>query len=128
MATGGQVKVAMKKTVVRQLAPALVFATLLAGCATGPESLYYWGSYQEQIHSHLQGEDRQAQIEAMEADLEKIGASGKSPPPGFYGHLGLLYAETGSDDRAIASFETEKVRFPESAAFMDFLLEKYKKK
>ncbi|MDR1423152.1 MAG: DUF4810 domain-containing protein [Azoarcus sp.] len=130
MATVGQVKIAMKKkkTVVRRLAPALILTALLAGCATGPETLYAWGSYQEQVYSHLQGGDRQAQIEAMEADLEKISASGKSPPPGFYGHLGLLYVETGNDDSAIASFETEKARFPESAVFMDFLLEKYKKK
>lgn len=130
MATGGQVKAVMKKkeTVTRYLALALVFAALLAGCATGPESLYSWGSYQEQVYSHLQGGDRQAQIEAMEADLEKISGSGKSPPPGFYAHLGLLYAETGSDDKAIAGFETEKARFPESAVFMDFLLKKYNKK
>jgi hypothetical protein len=105
----------------------LFLAALLAGCASAPERLYSWGNYQEQIYSHLQGEDRQAQIELMESDLEKINASGKTAPPGFHAHLGLLYAETGHDAKAIANFETEKARFPESAVFMDFLLKKYKK-
>jgi hypothetical protein len=120
----------MKKIVVRRVFPALVSAIFLAGCATGPTGpgpLYAWESYQEQVYSHLQGGDRQAQIEAMEADLEKIGASGKPPPPGFYAHLGLLYVETGNDAKAINCFETEKARFAESAAFMDFLLKKYRK-
>ncbi|MDR0578318.1 MAG: DUF4810 domain-containing protein [Candidatus Accumulibacter sp.] len=115
------------KTINIRVFSALALAVFLSGCATAPERLYSWGSYQKQVYSHLQGEDRQAQIEAMESDLEKIGASGKTPPPGFYAHLGLLYVETGNDAKAIASFETEKARFPESAAFMDFLLKKYKK-
>jgi hypothetical protein len=118
----------MKKILLHRIYPALALAAFLAGCASGPETLYSWGSYQAQVYSHLQGGDRQAQIEALEADLEKISASGKTPPPGFFGHLGLLYAETGTDAKAVASFEAEKARFPESAPFMDFLLKKYKKK
>jgi hypothetical protein len=118
------------KKIIRCILPALVFASFLAGCATGPSGpgpLYAWESYQGQVYSHLRGGDRQAQIEAMEADLEKINASGKTPPPGFYGHLGLLHVETGDDTKAVACFETEKAHFPESAAFMDFLLKKYRK-
>jgi len=119
----------MKGMLSRRVLPALTLALFLVGCASQqPQTLYSWGSYQAQVYSHLQGGDRQAQIEALEADLEKIGASGKTPPPGFFGHLGLLYAETGNDAKAVASFEAEKARFPESAPFMDFLLKKYKKK
>ena len=115
------------KTIDARLFSTLFLAALLAGCASAPQRLYSWGSYQEQVYSHLQGGDRQAEIEAMESDLEKIKASGKTAPPGFHAHLGLLYAETGHDAKAIANFETEKARFPESVAFMDFLLKKYKK-
>lgn len=109
------------------LAPVLTLVALLSGCASAPASLYGWGSYEEQVFAHLQGESREAQIVAMERDAEIIKTSGKIAPPGFYAHLGLLYAETGHDDKAIACFETEKARFPEAAAFMDFLLDKYRR-
>jgi hypothetical protein len=111
----------------RLLFPVLAFAIFLSGCASGrPEPLYQWGSYEAQIYAHLQGESREAQIEAMERDINKIDASGKIAPPGFHAHLGLLYAETGHDDKAISCFEKERAHFPESVVFMDFLLNKYR--
>jgi hypothetical protein len=105
----------------------LGFAACLSGCASPPQTLYSWGSYESQVYAHLKGENREAQIEALERDQEKIEASGKTAPPGFYAHLGLLYAETGNDAKAVACFGTEKVRFPEATVFMDFLLKKYGK-
>jgi hypothetical protein len=117
----------MKVQNVRRFLPALALAALVSGCASGPEPLYQWGSYETQVYAQLKGESPEAQIEALERDIEKINASGKVAPPGFYAHLGMLYAESGHDGKAIASFEAEKTRFPESAAFMDFLLNKYKK-
>jgi hypothetical protein len=112
---------------IRRFFPALALVALLSGCASGPEPLYYWGSYEAQVYAQLKGESQEAQIAALERDIEKINASGKVAPPGFYAHLGMLYAETGHDGRAMTCFEAEKTRFPESAAFMDFLLDKYKK-
>ncbi|MDR2881200.1 MAG: DUF4810 domain-containing protein [Azoarcus sp.] len=117
----------MKMHRVRRVFPALVFVACLSGCASSPETLYAWGSYESQVYAHLQGESREAQIEALERDQEKIEASGKTAPPGFYAHLGMLYAETGNDAKAVACFETEKTRFPEAAAYMNFLLKKYEK-
>jgi len=105
----------------------LALTAFLSGCASSPQPLYAWGSYEAKVYAHLQGESREAQIEALERDLEKIEASGKTAPPGFYAHLGMLYAETGNDAKAIACFTTEKTRFPEATAFMDFLLKKYKR-
>ncbi|GHU17484.1 DUF4810 domain-containing protein [Betaproteobacteria bacterium] len=106
---------------------AFIFATFLSGCAAPPKTLYQWESYEAQVYAHLKGESPDAQIEAMERDLEKIRAGGKTPPPGFYAHMGLLYLGNGNDAKAIDCFETEKERFPESATFMNFLLDKYKK-
>ncbi|MDR3088126.1 MAG: DUF4810 domain-containing protein [Azoarcus sp.] len=109
--------------------PTLALLAFLSGCAgSGPPPLYGWGSYEEQVYTHLKGESREKQIEAMERDRQKIEAGGRVLPPGFYAHLGLLYMETGHDGEAVACFETEKTRFPESAVFMGFLLDKYKKK
>jgi hypothetical protein len=106
---------------------ALIFTLVLSGCTTAPETLYRWESYEAQVYAHLKGESPEAQIEAMERDLEKIRSSGKTPPPGFYAHMGLLYVDAGNDAKAVDCFETEKGRFPESATFMNFLLDKYKK-
>jgi len=117
----------MKARFFSRIFPPLVFAACLSGCASPPEPLYAWGSYESQVYAHLKGESREAQIEALERDQEKIEASGKSAPPGFYAHLGMLHAETGNDAKAIACFETEKVRFPEATAYMNFLLKKYGK-
>ena len=64
---------------------------------------------------------------ALERDLQKIRSSGKTPPPGYHAHLGMLYASLGKDDQMVQQFQTEKQLFPESAAYMDFLLKKAKK-
>ena len=113
--------------VLRHAFPAVVVAACLSGCASSPPPLYSWGDYEPQVYAHLKGESPEAQIEALERGREKIEASGKTAPPGLYAHLGLLYAETGNDAKAIACFETEKARFPEAAVYMDFLLKKYRK-
>jgi len=116
----------MKICLVYCIFPVLVVASCLSGCAK-PPTLYAWESYEPQVYAYLKGESREAQIKALERDQEKIAASGKTAPPGFYAHLGLLYAETGNDAKAITCFTTEKTRFPEATAYMDFLLKKYKK-
>lgn len=117
----------MKANTVCCVLAIFVFMAGLSGCANRSQALYSWGSYESQVYAHLQGESREAQIQALERDQEKIEASGKTAPPGFYAHLGLLYAEAGNDAKAIACFETEKARFPEAIVFMDFLLNKYRK-
>jgi len=42
--------------------------------------------------------------------------------------LGLLYVETSRPDLAFAQFNAEKTQFPESAAYMDFLMRNKEKK
>ena len=87
--------------------------------------LYSWGTYESQVYAYLRGESREAQIQALERDSERIEASGKTAPPGFYAHLGLLYAEIGDEEKAIACFVMEKTRFPEAGVYMDFLLRRF---
>ena len=40
----------------------------------------------------------------------------------MHAHLGLLYSSLGNDAAAAEPLRTEKSLFPESAAYMDFLL------
>lgn len=96
---------------------------LLAGCATPPQPLYYWGDYQGQVHGYFKGDKSpEEQILALEAIREKARAKGLGVPPGLQAHLGLLYGQTGRSDRMLEYFAAEKTQFPESSPYLDFLL------
>jgi hypothetical protein len=106
---------------------ALAAAAFLTGCASPPKTLYGWDGYQPQVYQHFKGESPEQQIAEMEKALQTISARGASVPPGFHAHLGMLYSITGKQDQMVTQFEDEKKLFPESAAYMDFLLAKVKK-
>nr|WP_095129643.1 DUF4810 domain-containing protein [Pseudomonas sp. Irchel s3h14] len=100
---------------------------LLAGCNSGPKTLYQWESYQPEVYEYFKGEEpKEAQAEALERDLQKIRSTGNTPPPGYHAHLGLLYLSMGKDDQMVQQFRTEKTLFPESTPYMDFLLKNAK--
>ncbi len=99
---------------------------LLAGCAQ-QKPLYQWEGYQQQVYQYLKGEPKEQQIEVLEADLQKIKAQDGAVPPGYHAQLGLLYSSLGKDDQMVQQFQTEKALFPESATYMDFLLNNAKK-
>lgn len=107
---------------------ALLSMSVLAGCATRPQPLYYWGSYQNQVYGHFNGEKSpEEQVQALEGDREKARSEGKALPPGFQAHLAMLYGQTGQSDRLVENLQAEKAQFPESSTFMDFLLKKFKR-
>ena len=95
---------------------------ILSGCAT---ELYYWGSYESHMYDYLKDGSSGQQITEMEKDRARLESSGKHAAPGFYAHLGMLYAEAGDDYSAINCYETERTLFPESAGFMGVLLARY---
>ncbi|TBU98141.1 DUF4810 domain-containing protein [Stutzerimonas kirkiae] len=100
---------------------ALLGSLALAGCS-GPQTIYQWEGYQAQLNQYFKGESPEAQVEALEAGLEKIKARNGAVPPGYHAQLGLLYSSLGKDDQMIRQFETEKTLFPESTPYMDFLM------
>lgn len=103
-------------------------ALSLVACATGPKPLYQWGSYQAQIHEHFKGKTApEAQIKALEQDLQKMQETGTKAPPGFHAHLGMLYASAAQPELARKSLNTEKTLFPEGTTYVDFLLAKLNK-
>jgi len=95
----------------------------LVGCAT-QRSLYHWGNYPDANYAWLKDEpeDGGKAFNAMVEDMEKAIAKDYTLPPGFYAHFGLLYMQQGQLDKAVEYFGMEKVAFPESEVFMDFLL------
>jgi hypothetical protein len=108
------------------MASTLLASGLLAGCSS-TKTLYQWESYQPEVYEYFKGEQpKEAQAEALERDLQKIRSTGKTPPPGYHAHLGLLYLSMGKDDQMVQQFRTEKTLFPESTPYMDFLLKNAK--
>jgi len=102
---------------------------MLTACAN-QQGLYQWGSYEDQVYAMYSSPGKSSpdeQIAKLEADGEKARAQGRTPPPGHYAHLGYLYFQTGKLDQAVASFETEKVLFPESRPYMDRLIGRIRK-
>ncbi|BBP76620.1 MULTISPECIES: DUF4810 domain-containing protein [Pseudomonas] len=95
---------------------------VLVGCAQQPKTLYQWEGYEPQVYEYFKGESKEAQVAALEADLQKIKSTNRAAPPGYHAQLGLLYGSLGKDDQMVQQFQTEKALFPESGTYMDFLL------
>lgn len=112
------------------LAATLFSLVLLSGCASQPKTLYYWGDYQDNVYSYLNepgGGDTAKQIESLEAGVQKATSLNMALPPGYHAQLGLLYYSQGEIDRAVEQLTLEKTGYPESATFIDGLLEKFRK-
>jgi hypothetical protein len=105
----------------------VVLAALLTGCA-GPQSLYSWNGYGNHVYNYLKHEaDPESQILALEKGIQQASAKGQALPPGYYAHLGLLYLNTARTDQAVNAWQHEKQLFPESTAYMDYLLNNLRK-
>jgi hypothetical protein len=102
----------------------LVAASLLGACAPVQQPLYHWGSYQPSLYLHHKDgiTDYAAQIDAIEATLQRAEAQGQSVPPGLHAHLGMLYFNTGREVEAREQFGMEKQLFPESGHFVDYVI------
>jgi hypothetical protein len=112
----------------RWLAAAGLLAAL-AGCAHRPEQLYEWGKFPRQQYDMLRGDGQSPaeQIQAMEDQGTRAQADHARLPPGFRAHLGMLYLDAGNADKARELWIAEKAAFPESAAYMDRLLQRLDK-
>ncbi len=99
-------------------------ALILAGCAQQNPPLYMWDKFPRQQYDFLLGDgaDLSKQIDTLEGHSRKAREKGAALPPGFRAHLGMLYLNSGSPDRAKALWEEEMAVFPESSAFMKRLL------
>jgi hypothetical protein len=111
---------------VYRIAPLLCCLMLISACVSTP-TLYEWDDYQATMYHHFQGKPQIDKIPDMEKGLEKMRAANKTPPPGFHAYLGFLYSETAQNTKAIEQFNAEKKLFPESEAYMNFILKKYGK-
>lgn len=107
----------------------LILSVFVSGCVTPPQDHYYWGNYEALLHvmyTDPGAADPLTQIEKLTSDLQKAEDLGKSVPPGFYAHLGLMHAMNGDSNQAEAAFIEERRRFPESAVFINGMMARSK--
>lgn len=107
--------------------PAALAALLLAtGCTSTPPTLYAWGQYEPLVYASYASPGKvpaAEQLALLQQDIDEAAASGRRVPPGVRAYMGYLLAEEGKPDAARVQFLAEKVAFPESAVFMDRLIE-----
>lgn len=109
------------------LIPSLAVATL-SGCVTRQQPLYHWGDFQSQQYSYFKGDKGpESGIQNLEKVREEAKAKGKPVPPGMQAHLGMLYGLTGRTDLFEQNLLAERQQFPESSAYVDFLLKNNQK-
>ena len=104
---------------------ALVFVfAALTGCNSTKEPIYYYGSYNAAVYAYLKADELsvEEQVNMLEQVITDAANKGKAIPPGLHAHLGMLYFESGNTTLGTSHFETEKTLFPESAHYIDFLL------
>ncbi|MGE8587976.1 MAG: DUF4810 domain-containing protein [Alcaligenes sp.] len=106
------------------IAAAVAAVGLLSACVQQPKSMYSWQAYQPSVYAYLKddGADTAVQAQSLEKNIETARAANVELPPGFRAHLGMLYLKMGDGDKGIEQMQGEKVAFPESTPFMDFLM------
>jgi hypothetical protein len=111
------------------LVAAVLGAVLLLGaCAQkGPAPLYLWETFPKQQYEALLAANTgvpSGELLAMQAHAEKARGASVALPPGFRAHLGLLKLSAGDAQGAREAWLAEIAAFPESAPYMQGLLNK----
>ncbi|MDZ4299002.1 MAG: DUF4810 domain-containing protein [Moraxellaceae bacterium] len=94
---------------------------LISGCATQPG--YYWGQYEQSLYSYYANPAKSAELSAALASDISYAEEIKRVPPGLYAEYGYLMLESGMPRKAAFYFNKEKELWPESAQFMNTLLQ-----
>lgn len=99
---------------------------LLNGCVNPPQLYCVDSSYTDAMYKYLKDDEAtlDEQMEDMTEYFENCKTYNEAPAPGSYAHQGLLYSKTGNNAKAEEYFILEKQHFPESTAYIDFLLKK----
>lgn len=108
----------MKKLIITIAIP-LIFT----GCKT-VTSQYHHGDFHHAVYHYFKGDDLTIaeQITVLNTVISDASDLNKPVAPGVHAHLAMLYFETGSKELGRDHFEQEKVLFPESTTYIDFLL------
>ncbi|NOU51149.1 DUF4810 domain-containing protein [Pseudoalteromonas sp. JBTF-M23] len=101
----------------------MLSAILLSGCdSTKP--LYYYGTYSQNLYDYFKADEVPVseQINELEQTVQMAQSRGVAIAPGIMAHLGYLYLLEGNSEQGLRYLEQEKKRYPESARYIDFLI------
>lgn len=105
---------------------AAVSLLLAAACSS---DRYAWGPYEDSVLNTLhdfRDEDLLAELARLEEHEAQLRLEDRLPPPGLHAHLGYLHFLAGNGEATVRHFEAEKAVYPESAVFIDGMLERVK--
>ena len=103
-----------------------VLLGLLCGC-TSPY-LYEWGNYDQWLYENYKNPKSDEELYVDLTALITKYESRKNPAvkpmaPGLYAEYGFLLMRRGENARAIEYYNKEKALWPESATFMDSMIQ-----
>jgi len=107
------------------------FLLLVSLCAFGcssSSSLYEWGDYDQWLYENYKSPESDAKLyedlTVLITEYESDGDPDAKPlAPGVYAEYGFLLMRRGENARAIRYYEKEKAQWPESALFMDRMIQ-----
>lgn len=95
---------------------------LLTCVACAPPTLYHWGNYENSLYQLMKEPTSLTKYgESLHEQITSAESRGKVPP-GVYAEYGYYLLTTQNNNDAIIWFEKEKLKWPESAFFMDKMI------
>jgi hypothetical protein len=104
----------------------LLLLCSLCGCASN--GLYEWGNYDQWLYENYQNPKNDEELYVELTALITKYDSRKKPnikpmAPGLYAEYGFLLMRRGENAQAIKYYNKEKALWPESALFMDSMIQ-----
>lgn len=101
----------------------LIVVSALSTLACAPVSRFEWGSYEQALYAYAQNpENRAVYVGSLEKAIEN-GRARNAIAPGLLAELAYIRLEDGNRQEALKLFEEERALFPESAPFMDRIIQ-----
>ncbi|MES2026038.1 MAG: DUF4810 domain-containing protein [Pseudomonadota bacterium] len=101
----------------------IVLSVVLVLTACAAPSKYNWGNYEGSLYSYYKDTSKTAEHAAeLQRTITDSEATRKLVAPGLYAEYGFLMLQEGKSKDAIAQFEKEKAKWPESTYLMDNMI------
>jgi hypothetical protein len=106
----------------RGLVP-LLLSVLLLGTACAAPTLYYWGSYEDDLYRSYKNPEEEGRFHASLLQIiQKSDQKAQKPPPGICAEYGYALYKDGKLEQAVAYLEREQREWPRSAPLMEKLI------